>query len=166
MNDNTERLDKLDGLMRTRARHRLPVLVAAMAVVFGLLFYIAWTVSQLDGYATQQRNRANVATYTAEQLCDQVREMGAICVLDPAALPQGERGEPGATGPRGERGFPGDPGPSGSPGPVGPAGPPGPQGTDGADGAPGPTCPDGWHLTQVTILTKPGSWSTALVCLR
>lgn len=116
-----------------------------------------------------ETSRADIATYTAEQLCEQVRQMGAICVIDPADLPKGDRGEPGPMGPRGERGLTGPEGPPGPPGidgAAGPSGPAGPPGQDGQDGAPGPSCPAGWHLAEVNILTKPNSWQTVLVCIR
>ena len=146
--------------MRKRARRRSVIVLIVTALLFGLLGY---TVARLGQYADWETRRANVATYTAEQLCEQVRAMGAICVIDPADLPQGERGEPGPVGAQGPRGHPGNSGPAGAAGLIGPEGP---AGVDGADGQAGPSCPAGWHLEQVTILTKPNSWQTALVCLR
>lgn len=158
---------QLQALIRRRGRRQVLLAVAAAGLALALLIYITWAVAHLDQAAAQESHRADLATYTAEQLCEQVRQMGAICVIDPADLPKGDRGEPGPAGPRGDRGLPGDPGPSGPPGPTtqGEPGPPGPPGIDGQDGQPGPACPDGWHLTQLTILTKPGSWQTVLVCI-
>lgn len=166
----TERLDQLEPEMNRRLRRRVAIVAGAVLVLFALLAYIAVTVAQLDGYAARENNRANAATYTAEQLCQQVRNMGGVCVIDPSQLPKGDRGEAGPPGPQGERGVqgdPGDPGPSGSPGPVGSPGPPGPEGPPGPAGPAGASCPGGWHLAQVTIMIKGngGGWQTALVCL-
>lgn len=165
-----------DSTMEQPRQHRAPngnnihrhITWAAILVAVSIISTLV--VGALVNRAREaETDRADIATYTAEQLCDQVRRMGAICVIDPASLPKGDRGEPGPMGPRGDRGPQGDPGLTGDPGPSGspgPEGPPGPPGIDGEDGAPGPSCPAGWHLTQLTILTKPGSWATVLVCIQ
>lgn len=161
--------------MRKRTHRRLIIVTIATALLFGFLGY---TVARLGQYADWEKRRANQATYTAEQLCEQVREMGAICVLDPAKLPQGERGEPGAPGApgapgqqgeRGPAGPPGLPGLEGSPGPSGPVGlqgPPGPQGPQGPAGANGVPCPAGWHQAEVVVRTKTDSWQVIIACVR
>lgn len=88
MTHSTERLDKLDSLMRTRIRHRLVIVTIMAFVVFALLVYIAITVARLDRYATEQKSRADAATQSTIANCDQVRELGYVCRSDPAALPQ------------------------------------------------------------------------------
>lgn len=168
----TERLNQLEPTMRRRIQRRMIVVIIALLALFSLLGYIAYTVTQLGRYAKQESLRANEATYTADQLCKQVREMGAICIIDPADLPQGEQGEVGPPGPRGERGDVGPIGPSGSPGPEGspgPAGPPGPQGIQGPAGADGVIMPcptEGWHWEQRMFLSKGNSWVLVLACVR
>ena len=74
-------------------------LLAALGV--GLALGL-WAVRETARHAEEQdaqiaalQAQASAAQDTAEQLCDQVRAMGRVCVQDPAAL----RGEPGATGP-------------------------------------------------------------------
>jgi hypothetical protein len=156
----------------TRSRSRLRLwLVLATAVVAGVL--IGYTIARLGQYAKWERARANQATATAEQLCQQVRQLGAICVLDPANLPRGEPGAqglpgiPGATGrvgSSGPTGPPGRPGPSGAPGAAGADGAAGPAGPAGPMGPPGPACPDGWHAAQVQVLSK-GHWITIIACI-
>ena len=150
-----EHPELLEPEMRKRNRRRSVIVLIVTALLFGLLGY---NVARLGQYADWETRRANVATYTAEQLCEQVRQMGAVCVVDPADLPQGDRGEPGAIGPQGRQGAQGDPGPSGPPGS------PGPEGPAGADGSAGFLCPGHW--VQTTILTKPNGWQVAWVCLQ
>lgn len=154
--------------MRIRARHRLIVVIIATIALFGLLIYIAITVERLEHYAAAERARANMATDSAIANCDQVKELGYVCRSDPANLPQGDRGEQGPAGPRGEQGSTGPagpPGPDGLPGPQGPPGPAGPQGPAGREGPPGPAAAPCPNSTQVTILTKPGSWQTFRICI-
>ena len=158
-----EHPELLEPAMSKRVRRRSVIVLIVTALLFTLLGY---TVARLGQYAEWEKRRANAATYSAEQLCDQVRRLGATCVLDPADLPQGERGEPGPMGPQGKQGVPGATGPSGSPGPEGPAGPigpTGPQGPAGPAGAAGFLCPGHW--VQTTVLTKNNSWQVAWICL-
>lgn len=45
--------------------------------------------------------------------------------------------------------------------------PAGAAGAAGTSGPPGPSCPDGWHLQQVTIMIKGGGgWQPGLICVR
>lgn len=88
----------------------------------------------------------------------------------------GPPGGPGPTGPAGQDGSDGTRGPAGPPGPPGPAGqdgadgaqgPPGPAGPQGPPGTPGPTCPEGWHAEQRTILTTQApQGETVIVCVQ
>ena len=160
-----EHPELLEPALAKRTRRRVVVVLILTAMLFALLGY---TVARLGQYAEWERRRAEVATYTAEQLCEQVRAMGAICVIDPADLPQGERGDPGPAGPMGPagpRGVQGEPGPSGAPGLPGAQGEQGVQGERGPAGPPGTSCPAGWHLVQAAILTKSNGWQETLVCI-
>lgn len=98
----------------------------------------ALVLSRLFHRTTSSEHRADKATSTAEQLCAQVRALGAACVVDPATLPA--KGDPGAAGERGPVGPAGPPGPAG---PAGPAGLTGATGPAGQQGAAGPTGPAG-----------------------
>ena len=152
-----EHPELLEPTISKRARRRAVIVLILTALLFALLGY---TVARLGQHADWETNRANVATVTAEQLCEQVRQMGAICVVDPADLPQGDRGEAGPMGLQGKQGEQGVPGPSGPPGSPGAEGP---QGPPSANDVAGFLCPGHW--VQTTILTKPGGWQVAWVCL-
>jgi hypothetical protein len=158
-----EHPELLEPTLRKRVRRRAVIVLILTALLFALLGY---TLAQLNRYADDENRRANMATYTAEQLCEQVRAMGAICVIDPADLPQGERGEPGPpgpVGPSGSQGVQGEPGPSGPPGPSGSSGPAGPPGPAGADGIPGQWCPG--HLQLLTLKLANGGSIQILACI-
>jgi hypothetical protein len=66
------------------------------AVLFALSGWWAYAVTHR---ADVEERRADTAVSGAEQLCEQVRQLGGQCVVDPASL----RGE---TGPRGPQGPP------------------------------------------------------------
>ena len=153
-----EHPELLEPTISKRARRRAVIVLILTALLFALLGY---TVARLGQHADWETRRANVATVTAEQLCEQVRQMGAICVVDPADLPQGDRGEAGPMGLQGEQGRQGA---QGDPGPSGPSGSPGPEGPAGADGSVTSACPGHW--VQTTILTKPDGWQVAWICLQ
>lgn len=155
-----------------RRWHRRTLVVLAIALFAGALggWSAVWLASQLH----HEQQRADRATVTADQLCEQVRAMGGRCVVDPSTL-RGERGAPGEQGPPGPQGPPGYngfngstglPGPAGSPGAAGATGPPGPGGAQGdrgdpgpvgPSGPPGPACPPGTHLEQVTVQARGGA---------
>lgn len=122
--------------------------------------------------------QANAAVSTADQLCQQVRALGKVCVQDPAELPRGEQGEPGVQGPPG-RGVVNqectggqwrvyytdgytdyDAGPC-----IGVTGPSGAAGKDGQDGAPGATGPagadgkDGRGVADTQCSPDTGRWT-------
>lgn len=76
-------------------RRQLLIWVAVLLVagVFGAV----WTINALNSRTDLQEQRADQAVYTAVQLCEQVRQLGGACVVDPSVL----RGAQGETGPRG-----------------------------------------------------------------
>jgi hypothetical protein len=143
--------------MDRREKRRAVIALAAVALVAAL---IGFTANALTDRATRQQQRADTAVSGAEQLCQQVRQLGGTCVVDPSSL-KGDRGDPGPAGPAGPPGPPGLPGldgkdgrngAAGSPGPTGPpgtqgkpgaAGPSGPAGAQGPSGPPGPSGPAG-----------------------
>lgn len=170
----TEEQKALHRRMRTNSRkNTVAVALAALSLVA-----LGWMGSLLTDRADNEQQRADAAVSGAEQLCQQVRQLGGACVVDPSTLrgetgpegPAGPPGIPGQTGQDGEPGPAGPAGPVGSPGPAGkegpagepgPAGPTGPMGPPGPAGPPGPmgpagTCPDGTHLDTVTVLTATG----------
>ena len=166
-----------------RQRQRVIVAIAATAAIATAA---GWWSAQLGRQATVEQRRADTALSGAEQLCQQVRQLGGRCIVDPADLgdrgpagPVGSAGPPGIPGLPGKDGAdgsPGPPGPRGEPGPTGPTGAKGEPGRDGADGAPGPagpagppgdpgpTCPDGTRLVVLTVLT-PGGTETITACV-
>lgn len=159
---STERLNRLDTLMANRVRHRLPIIVTVVLIGLGLLAYNAWTLTRLDSYAEQEKQRADANFRSSVANCDQVKELGYICRSDPNALPKGDQGDQGPPGPRGNVG---PVGPTGEPGPTGPPGPQGetgPQGPGGREGPPGAPCP---NTITITVLTKPDSWQTFTFCV-
>lgn len=86
--------------------------------------------------------------------------------------PRGVRGETGSTGSAGSTGSPGNngatgpQGPKGDPGPSGPPGPQGDQGPPGPVGQPGPTCPEGYHLEDRTVVSlEHPAGETTYVCV-
>lgn len=78
---------------------------------------------------------------------------------------QGKEGPQGASGTIGATGPPGPPGPQGEPGPAGQKGDAGEQGPKGDQGSPGPTCPDGYHLVDATVLTSGGP-QDSVICAK
>lgn len=146
------------------------------------MFFVGLSSARLTNRADAEQNRANSAVTALEQACQQVRQLGGTCVVDPASLrgdtgpagPQGipgsegapgrdgsdgVDGSPGAPGPEGKQGPTGDRGETGeqgAAGPVGPIGPQGPQGPAGEAGPAGPECPTGFHAETLTIATLQG----------
>lgn len=170
MTESTRRL-----LARRRRWRALLGAVACLAA--GIL--IALSVQDLADTAEDEGARADAAVVGAEQLCQQVRQLGGRCIVDPATLkgdpgpagPQGPIGPAGITGADGAPGSPGPAGPTGAAGPqgpdgaqgpagpvgpAGPAGPAGPPGPTGEAGPAGPACPAGTHAETVTVLTVDG----------
>lgn len=159
---------------QTRDRRRMWRFVVAI-VVLGLLLIgsIAWQLTRASDETQQQAERADRAAVGAEQLCQQVRQMGGVCAVDPASL-KGEAGPAGPAGPPGPEGIPGRDGDTGAAGPTGAAGdagpvgdrgpqgeqgatgPTGPQGPAGEAGPAGPSCPTGMHPEQLTVVTPTG----------
>ncbi|MEU5945148.1 hypothetical protein ABZ793_06245 [Micromonospora sp. NPDC047465] len=137
--------------MDRRGRRRAVIALVATALIFAAA---GWVAASLGRQATAEQQRADSAVSGAEQLCQQVRQLGGTCVVDPSEL-RGERGEPGPAGPPGPPGLPGldgEDGRDGSPGATGPAGargepgeagPAGPAGANGPPGAAGPSGPPG-----------------------
>lgn len=149
-------------MRKSGRRNTAAVVLAGLALVA-----LGWMLNALTDRADAEQRRAETAVSGAEQLCQQVRQLGGACVVDPSTL----RGDPGPEGPAGPPGIPGqdgEDGEDGSPGPVGPSGPAGPAGKDGAAGPagpageqgpagpPGPACPPGTHAETVTVLTDSG----------
>lgn len=180
MTDATSRTMQLAD-RRGNRRTLIALIAAVIALGFGA--YAVLGVVQVNRRAASERSRANTATSSAQQLCQQVRQLGGTCVVDPAQLrgdpgpagPQGAvgpagvpgldglDGSPGAIGPVGSPGATGSAGDAGPVGPQGPAGPTGPQGDPGPTGEPGaagpagPDCPAGTHPEQTTVLTMSGT---------
>lgn len=173
--------DPVDRARRRRWRARLKYgvigLVAAVAV-----FWAGRTTVTATDRADSESARAARAVSGAEQLCQQVIQLGGACAVDPATLrgdpgppgPEGPAGPPGPAGTAGrdgadgELGSPGPPGPAGVQGPAGaqgPAGPQGPPGPAGEAGAAGPTCPAGFHSAQLTVVTTDGGLATIAACI-
>lgn len=156
------------------ARRRLRRYVVAI-VVLGLLLIgsIAWQLTRASDATQEQADRADRAAVGAEQLCQQVRQLGGVCAVDPAQF-KGDTGPAGPAGPPGPEGIPGRDGDAGATGPAGPAGEQGPageRGPQGEQGAPGesgpqgpageagpagPSCPTGMHAEQLTVVTPTG----------
>lgn len=130
--------------MRSRSRRRAAVAIVATVLIAGGL---VWAGAQMGHARDQEQKRADTAVSGAEQLCQQVRQLGGTCVVDPDEL-RGEQGPEGPVGPPGPPGVPGLPGTAGTDGQPGATGPPGGRGEsgpagaagkDGAAGLPGPT---------------------------
>ncbi len=73
-----------------------------MMLMVGLLLVVGIAgasvmVYSLTSRGDKQEQRADQNFYTAVQLCEQVRQLGGACVVDPETL----RGEPGVPGPAG-----------------------------------------------------------------
>lgn len=169
--DDTQLLDLAPSRRRTLLR-LLPVVV--LTAVLALL--AGWWLNSLTHRASKAQSNANKAVTSAEQLCQQVQQLGGTCVVDVSKL-RGDTGPAGPEGPAGPPGIPGEDGRDGSPGPVGPTGPagqpgaagvPGPAGATGPVGPAGPTgppgqagpagpaCPSGTHAENLTVLTTSG----------
>jgi hypothetical protein len=153
----------------------MALVLVLTAVMFAMIGY---AIRSATIRADQEEQRADAAVSGAEQLCQQVRQYGGACVVDPSTL----RGDPGPAGPAGPVGPPGLPGRDGidgvdgapgAPGPVGPQGeqgppgapgeqgPAGPQGPAGEAGPAGPQCPTGTHPETYTVITDEGPKTVA-----
>lgn len=131
MTDTTTRTLHLAD-RRGRLRAWVAIIVATVALGAGV--YSVWMVRhQAQTKVASAQQQKNTAVTSAEQLCQQVQQMGGTCVVDPKKL----RGDPGPAGPVGAQGPAGIPGRNGADGKPGPTGPPGPTGKDGAQGAAG-----------------------------
>jgi hypothetical protein len=100
---------------------------------------LVYTIYLLSSRGDREKDRADQAVYSAEQLCEQVRQLGGACIVDPSQL----RGEPGPAGLPGPLGPQGPQGPMGDVGPSGPVGLTGPTGATGESGPTGPQGPQG-----------------------
>jgi collagen triple helix repeat protein len=105
-------------------------LAGLVALAIAFISYRSTTSGQIDSLADRAR-----------ALADQVKQLGAVPVVEPPA--PGERGPGGETGVDGRDGAPGPTGPSGPAGPTGPTGPTGAPGDAGPAGDPGPPGPQG-----------------------
>lgn len=124
--------------LRSRPRW---VLVTILVIAGLALLATGYGINAAANRTETQADRADAATETAEQLCQQVQALGRECVADPADLPKGQPGASGERGPAGDvgpQGPPGEPGEPGKDGEPGGQGPPGADGQRGSDGAPGP----------------------------
>lgn len=157
--------------LRLRRGRRRLVWLTALALAAIVIAYL----TGLNQYrrTKDEQQRADQAATAVDQLCQQVRQLGGTCAVDPDAF-RGEPGPEGPPGPQGPPGLPGldgvdgqdgadgaegPPGPQGPVGPEGPAGPPGPagpQGPSGEAGPAGPSCPDGMHAEDLTVVTSDG----------
>jgi type II secretory pathway pseudopilin PulG len=169
----SQHADTANLTLHRRARRRV-ILLAVLALAAIVIAYLTG-LNQYRATRTEA-NRADQAASAVEQLCQQVRQLGGTCVVDPHEF----RGEPGPEGPPGPPGIPGrdgadgrdgldgtdgPPGPAGEQGPPGPHGPMGPPGQEGPQGPPGPagdagpagpTCPEGMHAEDLTVVTAEG----------
>lgn len=87
-----------EQLRRAGRRLRRPRNVVILAVVAMLCTALGWALAQLAADREAEATRAENAVVTAEQLCQQVRQLGQQCVADPDEL-RGDPGEPGEPGP-------------------------------------------------------------------
>lgn len=169
------------------------LLVAGLILITIAFFaYRDKSSSEIDALATQ----AAEDRQASQALADQVRDLGAVPVVEPSAAgKQGPQGEGGPTGPAGRDGRDGDTGPTGptgpqgepgapgadgaagtdgaageagTQGPAGEVGPAGPQGPQGEQGPPGPTCPDSYVAAsrQYDPSPLPGDEETWWVCVK
>lgn len=131
-----------DGARDDRGR-RLVWVFVGIALVGMILLAVAFFSTRghdaaQDGEIAELRGQANSYAQAAQQLFDQVKQLGAVPVVNPPTP-----GEPGQPGAQGEQGPPGEDGADGPAGPTGPTGPTGTPGLDGAPGDPGPAGPQG-----------------------
>ncbi len=137
--------------MSTKALWIVMPILAIFAVVS-----LAVSLLVLTRQRQAETSRANQASVAVEELCDQVRRMGAVCVVNPDDF----RGQEGKQGKQGDQGPPGRPPTQAEiaaavaaylqahPPATGPTGPPGPR---GENGGPGSACPSGLSLRTVTV---------------
>lgn len=138
----------------------------ALAVAF---FATNGRDSAQDDTITQLQGQANANADAAQQLADQVKQLGAVPIVEPprpgdrgAQGEQGEQGPPGhdgATGPSGPTGPTGPPGSTGADGPAGAEGSAGDPGPAGPQGDPGPPGVDGQPGQDGTAGQPPSSWT-------
>ncbi|MEV4384403.1 hypothetical protein AB0J68_01540, partial [Micromonospora sp. NPDC049580] len=75
----TDETVQLRRRMHRRGRRRAIVAVAATALIASA---VTWWAASLGRQATAEQQRANTAVSGAEQLCQQVRQLGGTCVVD------------------------------------------------------------------------------------
>lgn len=166
-----------ESRLRWRSRWRVAAVLVLAAVA---IFVGGRQTAAVNDKAASETDRANRAVTSVDQLCQQVRQLGGTCVVDPASLrgdtgPAGPQGIPGMPGRDGFDGASGAVGPSGAPGPIGsqgptgeagpagpagaagPTGPQGPTGPAGEAGPAGPACPAGYHPETLTVVTDKGT---------
>ena len=80
-------------------RWLLLAMILGTVIALGLGIY---SFVEIQQQAEREKQRANEAVATAEELCEQVRALGRECVKDPEQL----RGDPGPAGERGHVGPP------------------------------------------------------------
>jgi cell division protein FtsB len=137
------------GRLRRRRENDwlVPVLLAALTILFFATCFLAWRLVVKNGEVVAERNAKANALAQVKQLSDQQADLQRQIAqtTDPAQLAQlagrvkalGEQTQKVAAGEAGPAGPPGMPGLNGLPGTPGVAGPPGPQGPAGANGANG-----------------------------
>lgn len=164
MSDVTTRSEELDEKEKAFLRRRsdreswwlVPVLLAALAILFFVSVGLGWYVNQQAAQLRRERDDKATALAQVKQLTDQQEELQRrlLATSDPdqvkALAAQIEdlrtktavavEGQAGTAGPPGLPGLNGIQGPAG---PAGAAGPPGPQGTAGPAGANGTVGPAG-----------------------
>ena len=156
--------------MSTKALWIVMPILAIFAVVS-----LAVSLLVLTRQRQAETSRANQASVAVEELCDQVRRMGAVCVVNPDDF----RGERGDIGPTGERGAEGPAGRAPTEAEIAAAvvayllanppsaGPPGPTGPQGDRGDSAVNCPAGFVLRPVTVRPANGGKPIQiLACVR
>ena len=117
------------------------VMLAGVLLLAVMYVHQQLILTALQGQVREVDGRADANHAAAQQLADQVRQLGATPVVQPPAA--GPAGPAGAAGAQGERGPQGIVGPTGPPGPTGPSGAPGADGQSGANGQDGARGPSG-----------------------
>lgn len=124
-----------------RATPRPWRLILGLVAVFLLcMSLVAWVLISQHSTINDLQAQASENKTAAQQLAEQVKQLGAVPVVTPAAGPAGAAGPSGLQGPKGD---PGATGPAGPSGPAGPAGPSGSAGQNGVNGANGTNGTDG-----------------------
>jgi hypothetical protein len=131
------------------------VFLACAATVATVLIAQHNTITGMGDTIANLSNEASSNAAVSQRLAEQIRQLGATPVVQPATGPQGSTGATGPQGVPGRDGAQGPPGHDGAPGAQGTPGQDGAQGTpgvagengkngsDGKDGAPGAQGPPG-----------------------